>query len=703
MQITVRFISLALASVINLMLGSFLLWRYRAVRLTRVFALEVLAVAGFSFFTAGLAAITSEASAVAWVRAFEVFAHLTTLAFFYFAAVFSRSESRLSKAAFWGAAFVFALEGGARALGLAPVALEFRGDQGWFPVNDRLYNLLYTPVMLSMLLGGIALIVRARIRAQSPVLKKQLSLFLLAMAAAVLLSNANQVKGIESLALFAPVAYTAIIAYAITRHRLFETSLLLKKGAVAAGGASVVALAYVLSLLLGQEIWTGGIQQSLFAAFVTALAMAAAYGPLQGALRRIFNRWLGLAELNSSQRLLEYSLLFSAHAGLGGYLEALAGKICADFGLEDASFWMRDRVGRVERIAAHPAALLEAPAAVDPQDPSLDGIRSLPEGADADELAWTSGYQQGGLSGLSAHAEPLRGFLVSNKAQAAFPILEGSSLLGILVLGPRASGRALGRDEFAFFSALCAQLSTSIQNSRLHNQVQQADRLSTLGTLSASMAHELRNPLTSISTMVQMMPDRHGDEKFREKFSRIVGSEIEKLTRLTEQLLSFSRPSLGSRSAQDLLPVCERVRQLLKHQFSRKNVALVIEGEPGCCWASVNEAEISQVLINLLLNALQATGGGGRVTLSLQGEGGRALLRVTDTGSGMTAEQLGQAFSPFYTTKNDGTGLGLSTCLRIVEQHGGSLSAVSEEGKGSSFTISLKSAVNAGEARGMAA
>ena len=127
--------------------------------------------------------------------------------------------------------------------------------------------------------------------------------------------------------------------------------------------------------------------------------------------------------------------------------------------------------------------------------------------------------------------------------QTIFPVQVSFESTGTLMVGRKKSGHIFNENDYSFLSALAMQIGSILQNNHLNQQISQADRLSTLGTLSASLAHELRNPLTSISAFVQMLPVRGEDPSFLAKFETIVRKEVSKLVGLTEQLLGFSRPS----------------------------------------------------------------------------------------------------------------------------------------------------------------
>jgi signal transduction histidine kinase len=221
--------------------------------------------------------------------------------------------------------------------------------------------------------------------------------------------------------------------------------------------------------------------------------------------------------------------------------------------------------------------------------------------------------------------------------------------------------------------------------------VEHADRLSTLGTLGASLAHELRNPLASISVFVQMLPERHLEPIFVEKFNRVVTAELDKLTHLTEQLLNLARPATRAPQVVDLGVLCQRLLQLVSFQFRTKEVRLTMDTPEGTLVQGVEE-ELSQVLLNLLLNALDASKAGSQVQVQLARPPGWAELRVLDQGPGLSQDQLARIFEPFFTTKEHGNGLGLATSQNIVQSFGGTLGVENRPEGGAVFTVRLPQA-----------
>ena len=255
-------------------------------------------------------------------------------------------------------------------------------------------------------------------------------------------------------------------------------------------------------------------------------------------------------------------------------------------------------------------------------------------------------------------------------------------------------------------------------------QLVRSERLAGIGTLSAGLAHEINNPLSAIGMAAQSLtaraatlladaPDR--DRKLAERYLEMIARETARCSDITRKLLTFAKGDGGARSPADLRTLTEEVLEMVRpmSKYADRRVEfdpgpagrLPTDGEPGGIGAtggaiaSVNGPEIKQVLLNLTLNALEATPDGGTVTLAVRPGTEAVEVTVEDTGCGMTDEVRAHLFEPFFTRRSDGsgTGLGLSMTHRIVTDHGGTIEAESRgEGRGSTFRVRLPKRV-AGE------
>ena len=240
---------------------------------------------------------------------------------------------------------------------------------------------------------------------------------------------------------------------------------------------------------------------------------------------------------------------------------------------------------------------------------------------------------------------------------------------------------------------------------RLELQIRRSDRLASLGTLSAGMAHEIKNPLVSIKTFAQLLPERYQDPDFRDTFSNLIGHEIDRIDSLVNQLLRFARPAKPHLQPMHLHQVLDKSLLLIGHRLYQKDIKLTRSWDADVDTIRADADQLEQVFLNFFLNAIDAMKNGGELGLTTQirtdeqwvspftqsnGES-QEVLRVTirDSGEGIRSEDIPHVFDPFFTTKDYGTGLGLSVVHGIIQEHGGQIEVESELKKGTAFHILL--------------
>lgn len=245
------------------------------------------------------------------------------------------------------------------------------------------------------------------------------------------------------------------------------------------------------------------------------------------------------------------------------------------------------------------------------------------------------------------------------------------------------------RDSEDLLGGILIVVSEITEQVRLNEQVNRAERLAALGELASSLAHEIKNPLTSIQGFVQMLPDRAGDEEYIEKTADILRKETTRLDELIENLHSYAKPQVGQRRKVDLYQIVDETLTLLEKEAEKSDVELEVD-VPEDLQVYGDASKLKQIVMNLSLNALEAMPDGGTLTISADcNRSGDCRIVVEDTGVGMDEEQLEKIFNPFYTTKEEGTGLGMAISHRIVQDHGGMMNIDSSPGEGTAVEVLL--------------
>lgn len=224
--------------------------------------------------------------------------------------------------------------------------------------------------------------------------------------------------------------------------------------------------------------------------------------------------------------------------------------------------------------------------------------------------------------------------------------------------------------------------------------IRRADRLSSLGMLTAGLAHEIRNPLVAIRTFTQLLPERYQDQEFRDGFKNLVLKEVDRICGLVNDLLNFARPSAPNVSVQDVNEIVESIARILETEAKDKDVDIGLHLTPALPKIFIDKEQIKQVCMNLILNAIQSIEGAGTVEIRTRlfadnGSERFAEIEVRDTGVGIPEKDIENIFNPFFTTKKDGSGLGLSISHQIIKEHGGYMVVESQVGRGTSFFVRL--------------
>jgi PAS domain S-box-containing protein len=216
-----------------------------------------------------------------------------------------------------------------------------------------------------------------------------------------------------------------------------------------------------------------------------------------------------------------------------------------------------------------------------------------------------------------------------------------------------------------------------------------SERLAAMGHLSAALFHEINNPLQSISGSIELVSKYSLDEKQQAKYLQIAQREIKRLNRFSHQMLSFSRPPTVVRRAVLISDIVRHVLAVAGKQLQHGGIEVSVFLPDDLPPVFASHDQIVQVVLNLIINAIEAMHGGGRLNIEARLVDGLVEVAVADSGPGLSPDVLPKVFQPFYTTKEGGTGLGLSVSHNIIQQHGGTMLAENAPGGGAVFTIVL--------------
>ncbi|MCK5219789.1 GAF domain-containing protein, partial [bacterium] len=382
-------------------------------------------------------------------------------------------------------------------------------------------------------------------------------------------------------------------------------------------------------------------------------------------------------------------------------LNVVARPLIDEMHLKSAGFYLREKTAEAAYVcrkkAGYDAETL--PDYVEEENPAVNYLMENKEILEAGKFRHKFGHLYSGDKILDPQKAGIQKALDTTfQAGLLVPLILKQNLMGFAVLGEKRSGDQFTQRDLALLELMAGQMAITLENIKMYEQMLNNERLTIIGTMSAGIAHEIRNPLASINAFIQMLPMKYDKPKFRKRFDEIIPAEIERISGITENLLAFSKPSPLKLEQVFIRNVIDRVIMLLSNQLHKSQIEVVkiLDNIPVI---QADTQQITQVFLNLLLNAIQASNPGGKITIAagtrsqglntLDRSGSHILVSVLDEGEGIKKTNLANVFQPFFTTKNEGTGLGLATSKRIIEAHHGKITVESKEGLGARFIVRL--------------
>ena len=549
-------------------------------------------------------------------------------------------------------------------------------------------------VLFVLLAVDLAMAVQVSRRARHVAHRVRCQYLLLGLAAAVALGIADvgilQPLGIRGhRVLTVPLEVTVgmgSLVYAVVRTRLVHVATALRRTMLHATLVATLLVPCLGLSLLAEQYFTGGMQPE--SAVVTALLFCVAgfvFPRLRvGAEQRLEHVLFG-ARADHRELLHRASREVTSLLSLSTLAGVTRDTLAQAFGEAEATLWLRqeDRLVAVDRT--------------DEDAPPFDAATLALLERTSEPIV---------LSEVDATdpAAVLTAPLLERRIELAVVLRVKRRLVGVLTLGRRSDDELYGDDDIGLVMTLANQVAVALENARLYEELRQsreevhhATRLSAVGTLAAGVAHEIRNPLVAVRTFLQLCPKRLEDHEFLRTFSSLALAEAQRIERLITDLLTFARGHERTLEDLDLGAVVTQVRSLLEPHATKRSVSLAVVVPPRLPAVHGDAGQLKQVLLNIVLNAIDASPESGEVTVRTQparGADGERQVRldVVDQGPGISPEHLDLLFTPFFTTKETGTGLGLAVAHQLVAEHGGTLVASATPGGGATFTVTLPAA-----------
>jgi two-component system nitrogen regulation sensor histidine kinase GlnL len=677
-----------LAGVLDFLLCLVVLWHAPRRRLNQVFALFALSLTSWNLDIAALYFFTDYELALFWSAAFRYGMLFIPPTVYHLALALTERWTLTSRAllalGYWSA-LVLCL---ANLQGSLVDGLE-TFTWGYYPIGTPLYK-VHTFSDVFYFAASLYQLVRSLIVSESARQRQQLKIVFLGFAIMLPmgLTNLLPVYGIPIFPLgnLGNVFFCGAVTYAVVRHRLMDIELIITKTT-----AAVITLVLCLT-----PLWmlTAAVQQHIYGESDSRLLLFALVVFVLSGL--VFPWLLHISE--AGVRHLFWGQNYDSLQALSVFQKTIRRVLDQKKILEDLCQVLSDAL-QTESVAAYirqPGTGVYAnPFGHNhlflPGDPFLQALSRQQEPIVREEV----------LLDKTPKAAQLATTLTARQSEICVPLCVQDQLLGFILLGQKRNRAVFSSEDLRLLATLGTEVAVALDNARLYDELRasqvmlaRSDRLAAVGTLAAGIAHEIRNPLVAIQTFVQLIPERLDDPEFRTTFLELASKELERVSTLINDLLAFSRPSPPTFDTVPINDLIEQVARLLDGQMKKKGITLTLQLSPDVPAIAIDHTQIKQVLMNLLLNALQATSADGTVTVrtSLLHESADqtyCAIEVQDTGTGISAANKEQIFDPFFTTKESGVGLGLFITHQIITEHGGTIDVDSTVGQGTRFVIRL--------------
>ncbi len=502
-------------------------------------------------------------------------------------------------------------------------------------------------------------------------------------------------------AIFATV-YISVMAFTLLHYRILDLGTALERGVTGSLLVLLVAFPAYPVLLLGQHWYLGSINigYSLLELFVLVLLVFGATS-LKNQAKDFITKAFFKERYNQYKTVLNFSKSLVSILELQDLTSTIVQSICPSLALQWGALYLRKSGGKdYDPISSFGKPLNDMPS-VQIGHPSLL------------EDSWKQGtrcFKINEMMDLN-HDSESQSFVTDLSrvgTQVCFPLVNKNRLLGFCIFGPRVESEGdYTSQELELLTTLSQEASIALDNALLYEElkrsqslVRRTDRLRSLETMAGGLAHEIRNPLTSIKAFVDLAPERKDDEQFLARFSKVVKEDVFRIERLTREILDYARPMEPFLREEDLNEIIESCLYTLRVRPSHELVVIETDLVRDLPTIFADRQQLKQVILNFLFNAVEAMlPEGGVLTvrtrhLSSPGKSHSIQFEIQDTGSGIASEDIEHIFDPFFTTKHlseehEGTGLGLAIAHQIIQEHHGQIEVQSVKGRGTTFLVYL--------------
>ena len=482
--------------------------------------------------------------------------------------------------------------------------------------------------------------------------------------------------------------------YSIVKHRLMDINIVLKKGTTYIFLMLLLFIPSFILIVLSQIFFFQQINY-LFSGIIFSILLIVTifFHNIEPGTEKAVEQFLFKDKYNYKGTLGKFSKAMVTILDLKSLTKKIIETIIQTMGVEKASlFLLNEERGGYHLLESKNIKITSFPPVLSKGDPLPQYLQKIREIIIREELVKGSNIQE--INNVITQ-------MAMVEAEVSIPLILKGTLIGMINLSHKFNKDIYSHEDIELLSTLANQTAIAIENARLYEDlkksksyIRRADRLASLGTLTAGLAHEIRNPLVAIKTFTQLLPERLEDEEFRTHFLNIVSGEVDRISALVTELLEFARPSEPKFELENINDILDGMILLVSTETKSKHINITKDYGTDLRPITIDREQMKQVFLNMLLNATEATSGNGKIvvkTRSFIKPDGEPYMQIefTDNGCGIAPEYLEDIFTPFFTTKEKGSGLGLSISNQIIQDHKGYIDVESQLNKGTSFFINL--------------
>ncbi len=507
---------------------------------------------------------------------------------------------------------------------------------------------------------------------------------------------------------FGITLYCFIVTYAILRYRLLDIHLIFKRTmaySLSAGLLMGIFVVIVLTITEVVSLYTqaDSFKISIFAAIIIALLFNPIRSKMQMLIDKLFYKktydyyetirkvshdlasMFDLNRVNSFVCDIVFSTLGLKHIYMLSVVPGGNYEVVYDRSFEKD----KEETGKSQNEVDNTEVGLQGEQTALKLDKNSDIVKLMKTSDSVmviDELpAIVEIIGQDTISDITNDLTPFNGHVL-------VPIFIDSRMEFLMVLGEKLSGDFFSDEDVKLLDTVSNQSAISIKNARLYGDKLNSERLASIGMMSATFAHEIRNPLTSLKTFAQLITEKYNDVDFRESFSKIALDDVKRIDDLIKDLLDFSsKKKIPCFKNIDLVGLVDETVEYVKSRMNLENKKIAVKKYYKNVKIDIigDTEKLKQAIINIISNGCQAMDGEGTLMINVVQNAQNVDLTISDTGKGISHENLSKIFDPFYTSKTMGVGLGLAISRKIIEDHGGSITVNSRLLKGTTFKITF--------------